>query len=273
MRKIVYTILISSTLLAFSTTFASWVRESGRTLFYVDTSFRTAGEIFRDGRKQDIADFTEANLSIYADYGVFSIYTVGLYFPALKVLTIDSTPVSAQITHLNIGDLDLIQRLQVYSIGGAVFNLEFLVGFPTGNDKEENGLFTGDGEYNFMPGISMGWGFDLFSFPSYVTLNCGVNVRTEGFSHEVHIGFQWGLFLYKKDLLFHLEIKRLQSLETEPEETINNGFWNNTSYTTYGLGMTYKLQDMGLSFYYKTVGQVNNAIGGHIFSLAFSYLL
>ena len=273
MRKIFYILLIGFILLASSPASATWVRERGRALFYLDTSVRIAYEYFSGGRRET-PEHIESSTSIYADYGVTSIYTIGLYFPFLKFLTIDSTDISPRVRHLNIGDIDLIQRLQVFSIAGAVFNLELLVSVPIGDDTPPTGLFTGDGELNFMPGFSIGWGFNLFSLPSYLTFQSGVNLRTEEFSHEVHVGFQWGLFVYKKYILLHVEIKRLQSLRTEPEDTVRNGLWNNTRYTSYGVGVTYKpLSDIGISFYYKTVGQVENAIGGNIFSLAFFYLL
>ena len=200
-------------------------------------------------------------------------YTLGLYFPLLRVLSLGATETTPSVTHINIGDLDIIQRLQVGSLGGAVFNLELLLGIPTGNAEEPHGLHTGDGEYNYMPGLSMGWGFSFFSLSSYLTLYAGLNVRSKEFSDEWHYASQWGLFVYKKALLLSLEAKKQVSRKNKPQDTTPEGLWNNTSYIAYGGGITYKFnEDTGMSLYYKTLAQVENSLGGDIYSLGLFHI-
>ncbi len=272
-RKLLFCSFFSLFFYAYSVVLPTWVREKGRSLLYSDLSYRFADEFAVDGRIMPSNDFTEFDWNIYVDHGFTKNYTAGLYFPIVKVLSLASTPTSPSVTHVNKGDIDFIQRYQFASIGVAVFNLEFLMGIPTGNHKEPHGLQTGDGEYNYMPGLSLGWGFPMFSLSSYLTLYSGINFRTEGFSHEWHSSFSWGLFLYKKTLLFSLEAKNQRSLKTEEENTIQNGLWNNTSYLSYGGGITYKFkEESGVSFYYKTLTKIENSLGGDIYSIGVFYI-
>ncbi len=254
--------------------FATWVREKGRTLVYTDISYRSADEYYTNGRRMDSNRFQGIDWSLYVDHGITETYTLGFYMPLVKVLSIDETTASPSVTHINRGDLDIIQRLQFASLYGTVINAELLIGVPTGNPSEPHGLHTGDGEFNFQPGLSMGKGFGFFSLPSYITLHSGINIRSRGFSHEWHTGFQWGVFIYKESLLVSLEIKKLQSLKNNAEIFIgDDGLWNNTSYVAYGLGLTYKPNpNFGISTYYKTLGELENSLGGDIYSLAIFYL-
>ena len=254
--------------IAFSSVGATWVREKGRSLFYGDLSYRSTNEYYINGEAREANSFQELNFSVYLDYGVTETYTIGVYAPLVKALSIDSTPVSPNVLHVNRGDIDFIQRYQFASFFGAVFNLELLLGIPTGNHQERHGLHTGDGEFNIMPGLSMGWGFSFFSLPSYLTLYTGMNYRNNGFSNEVHSSFQWGSFVYKEKLLLSFEAKKLESLENEEQNFTDEGLWNNTSYLSYGLGITYKFdRDSGIAFYYKTLSEVDNALGGNIYSV------
>ncbi len=257
----------------FSEIFPTWTREKGRALIYMDTSYRASNEYFLEGRKMEANDFEEYNLNIYLDYGVTTSYTIGLYSSALKSLSLGETEHMEAVTHINKGDLDLIQRWQIASLGGAVFNAELLIGIPTGVFEHEHALPTGDGEYNYQPGFSMGWGFDFIGLASYLTLYTAMNFRDNGFSDELHYNAQWGLFLYKKKVLLSFEFKKLDSLKTNKSDLTEDGLWNNTSYTTNGVGFSYKFNDdFGLSIYYKTITKIENAIGGDIYSIGGFYL-
>ena len=273
MSRPVYLICSIGLILAFSALTATWVREEGRFLVYTDLSYRASNEYFLDKERVEANDFVGADLNLYADYGLSKNYTIGIYFPLIRALSLGETQTMPSVTHINIGDLDIIQRLQIASLGGAVFNLELLTGIPTGNAKQPHGLHTGDGEYNFMPGFSMGWGFSLFSLPSYLTFYSGINIRGKEFSDELHYSSQWGLFVYKKALLLSLEAKRQVSRKNKIPNTTPEGLWNNTSYWAHGLGITYKFdEDTGMSFYYKTLSQVENSLGGDIYSLGFFHI-
>ena len=211
MSKPIYLLFSISFVLAFSVISATWVREEGRFLVYTDLSYRASDEYFLNKERVKANEFMGADFNIYADYGLSKNYTIGIYFPLIRTLSLGETQTMPSVIHINIGDLDIIQRLQIASLGGAVFNLELLTGIPTGNAKEPHGLHTGDGEYNFMPGLSMAWGFSFFSLPSYITFYSGINIRGKEFSDEWHYASQWGLFVYKKALLLSLEAKRQAS--------------------------------------------------------------
>ena len=165
MLKFFYLLFSIALAFAFSILSATWVREKGRSLVYTDISYRASNEYFLENERIEANDFSGLDFNLYMDYGLSENYTIGFYLPALKILSLGETYTMPSVTHINIGDLDLIQRLQIANFGGVVFNLELLVGIPTGNAKQPHGLHTGDGEYNFMPGFSMAWGFPFFFTP------------------------------------------------------------------------------------------------------------
>lgn len=270
--KISFTFLLLVS--TFSVILPTWVREKGRFLLYTDLSYRSDNQYLL--KKDEIIstnNFSEIGLSSYLDYGVTGNYTLGIYFPFLKKLSFESPDDGLNGNYSSMGDLDFIQRFQFASIGGAVFNLELLIGIPLGIKKHDAGFPLGDAEYNVQTGISTGWGFALSSLPSYLTFYTGYNKRNAGFSDEWHNSFQWGLFVYKKELLLSLELKSLASLENESDDFSQRGLQNNISYLAYGGGITYKFnEDSGISFYYKTLAQVENTVDGEIFSVGGFYL-
>ncbi len=269
MKIVFWLLLLFSFLLLPAGLSATWVREKGRALIYTDLSYRTTDTYYTGGQKMKANDFYEASLNLYADYGVTDRYTIGAYLPVIKSLSLGVTGTQPAVIYTNIGDMELIQRLQILEGLGAVFNLELLIGIPTGYSEQRERLHTGDGEFNFRPGASLGWGFPIFSLPSYLTLSAGLNLRTRGFSDEVHSAFQWGLFVYEKSLLLSIEVKSQKSQKTNDETFTDNGLWNNTSYVVYSPGITWKFnEDSGISFYYKTLREVENSLAGDTYSLA-----
>ncbi len=256
----------------FSAILPTWVREKNRFLFDTNVSSRSASYYFLDKERIDIDKFRKTDWNIYADYGVTKNYTLGFYIPAIQAVTLtEILPDVAETgkkTHTSHGDLHLIQRLQIANIEGVVFNFEFLLGLPTGNHNKERGFYTDNDGYHYMPGFSLGWGFSLFTLPSYITLSSGYNFRTGEFSDEIYTTFSFGAFIYKKSILLNYEHKELQSIKNKKASLTKDNRFNNTSYSASGLGFIFKFtKDSGLSIYYKTASRADNILGGPSYSI------
>lgn len=150
-------------------------------------------------------DFTQRNLSIYAEYGIIDGLTAIINAPLLRVNSYANTN-----TALGFGDVQLELKYGV-DLAGIKIAASLAPEFPTGDAnatvQTESGLNlilpTGDGEFNVWSRIAVSYGLPLAALPwldGWVSAGAGYNVRTDGFSNQVGFGAElgtrwWGLLI------------------------------------------------------------------------------
>lgn len=134
--------------------------------------------------------------SLYVEYGLTDRVAFTGYFPFFVRNTLNRTrgKLSGRIlepgaVNNGIGDQDIGLRFRLYQDDQWVFSLLGLLGIPAGEAGDENGLITGDGEFNKQ--VLLEFGLSV-SKSFYIAGSAGFNNRTGGFSDEFLYSFEAG---------------------------------------------------------------------------------
>ncbi len=209
-----------------------------------------------DGRLITIPTLADYTLSFYGEYGFTDRITGIAYIPFMQRLTLNRQ-IGAETgfeffegaEQTSLADFDLGVRFGLLQKGNTVVSATLSFGIPTGNTTQENGLFTGDGEFNQQ--LMLGVGHSFYPAPAYIAVEAGFNNRTQGFSDEFKFSAETGYTFGGK----LTAIARLRGLEPlrNGDDSITGGtgglYANNQRYIAYGAELAYMLTgNLGVSF-------------------------
>jgi hypothetical protein len=180
--------------------------------------------------------------SFYGEYGVTDKFTVFGYVPFFVRNVVNETrgrqtgnTIEPGISNNNFGDTDLGFRYAL-PVKNVAIAANLILGIPTGDAKQEDALFTGDGEFNQLLKIGVGVGGKRM----WVQSALGFNNRTKGFSDEFRYDFEVGAKLFNNRLLAILKINGIESLNNGTIEAATTGlFSNNVEFLSVGPEMLY----------------------------------
>lgn len=221
----------------------AWTKSKGKGFYKLDFTSIKAQNVF--DTKGDILPFrTLGNYttSFYGEYGVTNKVTVVAYVPFFVRNVVNQTKgrqtgniIEPGITNNNFGDTDLGLRFAL-PIKAFSMSANLIFGLPTGDAKQPDALFTGDGEFNQMLKLSAGAGGKRW----WTQGALGVNNRTKDFSDEFRYDFEVGLKLLNDRLLTILKINGIESFHNGSIQAANAGlFSNNVEFLGIGPELLY----------------------------------
>ena len=178
-----------------------WVQPDGGHYLKVGVHMTRATAYFeRGGNEIDIPTLSDYVFNVYGEYGLTRRVTVIAYIPLVERITLARQVGSSSgfeffpgDSATGLADLEVGARYGVVQDGPAVLSAGFTLGLPTGDDDQEHGLVTGDGEFNQV--VYVGAGYSFWPVPLYITGSAGYNARHRGFSDELlyqaEVGGTW----------------------------------------------------------------------------------
>lgn len=219
-----------------------WTRDMGSGFYKVSFNRVQSDEFYeKNGEVLTIPTLSDYTVSLYGEYGVTDHITAVAYVPVLKRLTLNrqvGEPSGFEYFEgdgvTGVADLDLGVKIRIHKWGGSVLTAGIQFGLPTGDDTQENGLYTGDGEFNQV--FTAGLGHSFYPVPLYATAYSGFNNRTSGFSDEIRYGVEGG-YSFTDFLTAIVKVDGKSSLKNG-DGSVSGGtgglFANDQSYVTYG---------------------------------------
>ena len=221
----------------------AWTKNKGKGFYKLDFTSIKATDVF--DTKGDVVPFrTLGNYttSFYGEYGITDKITAVAYIPFFVRNVINETKgaqtgtiIEKGIENNNFGDVDLGFRFALPVKNFAV-SANVLFGIPTGDAKQPDALFTGDGEFNQMLKIGVGTGKKRW----WTQAALGFNNRTKGFSDEFRYDFEFGYKFFNDRLLAIFKINGIESLNNGTNTAAITGlFSNNVEYAGVGPEILY----------------------------------
>ncbi|GIZ08696.1 hypothetical protein [Flavobacterium sp. UMI-01] len=229
--------------------FAQWNKGKGNGYYKVSASYLVADEHFTSTRKKD-PNATRGNFvaSVYAEHGIGNKLDLIAYLPLFTRVyqneqvskTSGAILVPGEAVN-SIGDIELGARLGVIKNDYLALSTTVKLGLPTG--KKEGGadgsLQTGDGEFNQLLLIDLGFPFKIKNQNSYGKIYSGFNNRTNGFSDELHYGAEIGT-KFNNAFFVALKFSNVSSLNNGNLTGTGQGvFANNVEFTNLGGELAY----------------------------------
>jgi protein XagA len=236
-KTIFYIILILSLTPSVSTAQA-WTKSKGKGFYKLDFSSIKAADIFNTkGEVTPFRTLGNYTTSFYGEYGITDKITAVAYVPFFVRNVLNETKgnqtrniIEQGITNNNFGDMDLGFRFAL-PINKVAVSANLILGIPTGDAKQKNALFTGDGEFNQMLKLAAGTGGKRWWGQTAV----GFNNRTKGFSDEFRYDFEVGYKFFNDRFLAILKINGIESFNNGSVSEANTGlFSNNVEYMGIG---------------------------------------
>jgi protein XagA len=216
----------------------AWTKAKNSGFYKLDFSRISAADVFNN--KNEVIPFrsiTNNITSFYGEYGVSNKFTLIGYIPFLvnnqlgESKSSTGTVLSPSTSETNFGDVDLGFRYQLFNKNGISLSANVLLGLPTGNSTQKDGLLTGDGEFNQMLKLAVGTGKARWWTQAAV----GFNNRTKSFSDEFRYDFEFGYKFYNDRFLTILKLNGIESLDNgTAKENIVGVFSNNVEYAGVG---------------------------------------
>ncbi|MGH7457398.1 MAG: hypothetical protein ACRENG_38975, partial [bacterium] len=199
----IYFLLLAGLMLASESVYAgAWTQKRGKGYYELKFQMIRANRFYEpDGRIIDIPTLAEYTTGIYGEYGLNDWLTITGDFPFYKRITLNRQ-IGTRTGFVffpgdlvsGISDAEVGVRLGLLRGGPTVISAGLKLGLPIGDNTQENGLLTGDGEFNQMLSLQLGHSF--YPKPLYFTGEAGVNNRTNGYSdefrYEAEIGYTIG---------------------------------------------------------------------------------
>lgn len=253
----------------------AWTQKRGFGFYKLSFRLIRADQFYEpNGNKIDIPTLGDYTVTFYGEYGLNDRLTFIANVPVFKRITLNKQ-VGANSgvvffegdSKSGLADSDIGMRLGIARAGNSVVSAELLLGLPIGDNKQENGLFTGDGEFNQLIKVQLGHSF--YPRPLYFTAEAGFNNRTKGYSDEFHYAAEIG-YTFKGRFLVSLKFRGIESLENGKAVTASTGglFANDQSYLTYGPELSYLInQGLGISASIEGATRAKNVLSAPAFSL------
>jgi len=225
----------------------AWTQKRGLGYYELKFQLIRADRFYEpDGRIISIPTLAEYTTSFYGEYGVNDWLTVIGDFPFYKRITLNR-----QIGNRTgfvffpgdsvsgISDAEIGVRVGLRRGGSTVISAGLKLGLPIGDDTQESGLLTGDGEFNQILSLQLGHSF--YPKPLYFTGEIGVNNRTNGYSDEFRYEAELG-YTFGAALTMVFKINGLEPFRNG-DDAVTGGmggfFANNQRYLAYGPGVFY----------------------------------
>ena len=232
----------------------AWTKPKGKGFYKLDFSSIRASDVF-DNRGEVVPFRTLGNYttSFYGEYGISNKLMVFGYVPFYVRNTVNATQgrqtgtvLEPAIENNNFGDVDFGLRYALPFKKVAV-SVNLTLGIPTGDAKQVDGLFTGDGEFNQLLKIGVGTAKKRW----WTQGALGFNNRTKGFSDEFRYDFEFGYKFFNDRLLAIFKINGIESFNNGTAQAAATGlFSNNVEYMGIGPEILYyvnKKKTIGVS--------------------------
>ena len=238
-KSIIYLLILTPSVL----TAQAWTKSKGQGFYKLDfTSIKAADVFDKNGDVVGFRTLGNYTTSFYGEYGVSNKFTVLAYVPFYVRNVVNETKgrqtgqiIERGIVNNNFGDVDLGFRYQL-PIKNVAVAANLILGIPTGDAKQVDGLFTGDGEFNQLLKIGVGTGKKRW----WTQGALGFNNRTKGFSDEFRYDFEFGYKFFNDRLLAIFKINGIESLNNGTAQAAATGlFSNNVEYMGIGPEILY----------------------------------
>lgn len=209
----------------------AWTKGKNKGFYKLDFSTIRATDVY--DTKGDVVPFrtlTNFITSFYGEYGINNKLTAIAYVPFFVRNTVNATKgnqtgnvIEDGIENNNFGDVDLGFRYQLFNKKGISVSANVFLGLPTGDARQADALFTGDGEFNQMVKIAVGTGKTKW----WTQGALGFNNRTKGFSDEFRYDFEFGYKFFNDRLLAILKINGIENLNNGNAKAALTGLFSN----------------------------------------------
>ena len=265
-------ILIFSLFILKNVSSQAWTKPKGEGFYKFDYTLIQTNKVYDPGGKiVPFRNLGNHTLSLYGERGITDKFTIQAYIPFFVRNVLNETKgaqtgvlLEPGIEENNIGDIDIAFRYAL-PFGSLPISATLLFGLPSGNNTQNSGLFTGDGEFNQMLKISTGVGAAKW----WTQFGLGYNNRTKGFSDEVRYDGEFGYKMLNDKLLTIFKLSGIESLNNGTEGPSSTGlFSNNVEFLSPGLELLYFIKPkIGLSFRAAGAVKGQNVLAAPSFSL------
>jgi protein XagA len=216
----------------------AWTKSKGAGFYKLDFTSIQASDVFdTKGNVVPFRSLGNYTTSFYGEYGITNKITATAYVPFFVRNVVNETKgrqtgniIEPGITNNNFGDVDLALRFAL-PVKAFAMSATLTLGLPTGDAKQTDALFTGDGEFNQMLKLAAGTGGKRW----WSQAALGVNNRTKGFSDEFRYDFEIGYKLFNDRFLAILKINGIESFNNGSATAASTGlFSNNVEYMGVG---------------------------------------
>lgn len=279
MRNIVIACTIAFILLtgALETAAQGWTQPKGQFFLKLDFSFIHARDFYGpdaniysiNGSGTRLGSYTTA---LYGEYGLSKKLTLIAYTPFLVRNTVNEgigaitgEVLQPGLENTAFGDVDLGVRYGLLKKGKFVLSTSLMLGIPSGDYKNPDLLYTGDGEFNQL--LRVEWGYGAARW--YTNGAVGFNKRSKCFSDESRLNAEFGYWLLKSRLLSSAKVVVAQSFfNGDPGGSSNGLFANNVEYISPQLALTWEHKGKwGLSALFAGALEGTNALAAPAVSL------
>jgi hypothetical protein len=269
--------LLAAALLASRAAHAgAWTQDPGRGYYKVEGRARIADELYTPaGGRIAIPELGDYSLALYGEHGIAPWLTVHGYAPAkrLALNEVESAQTGQTLSEgdaeSGAGDWDVGFRFALVRGRPTVLSTGITFGIPLGNDEQESGLLTGDGEFNQL--VTLQVGRSLRRAPIYASALVGYNLRHRGYSDEWHYGGEIGFRLGRR-LSVELRARGVESTENGDGDFGGGAsglYSNNQEYLLYGPEVSWRFNEhFGLSAAFEDVSRGRNVLAAPAYSLA-----
>ena len=233
-----------------------WPQKKRHGFYKLGFGFVQANRFYEpDGNIISIPTLSDYTVSFYGEYGITDRLTGIAYLPFLQRITLNKqvgretgAVFFPGAENTGIADTDIGLRYGLLQQGNLVLSASLMLGLPLGDSGQENGLLTGDGEFNQH--LSAGLGYSLYPIPAYLIVEAGYNNRTQGYSDEFRYGAEAG-YTFNNRVTLIGRARGLESLKNG-SDSVMGGMGglsaNNQRYLAFAMEVAVRLTDkFGLS--------------------------
>jgi protein XagA len=204
----------------------AWTKSKGMGFYKLDFSSIQATDVFdTKGIITPSRSIGTSVTSFYGEHGLTDKITAIAYIPFLVNNTLGAqtgTVALPSVKNNKFGDVDLAFRFAL-PVKKIAMSATILLGLPTGDAKQVNALYSGDGEFNQMLKIAAGMGGKRWWGQSAV----GFNNRTKGFSDEFRYDLELGYKFFEGRFLTILKINGVESFNNGTVKAAPTGLYSN----------------------------------------------
>lgn len=247
------TIALLLLLLPLFLTAGAWPQPKFGGYFKLDHTFILARDFYNPkGDIEPLRTLGNYSTSLYGEFGFTRRLTGIAYVPFWVRNTLNETVgnqsgnvIEPGRTNDAFGDIDLGIKYGILVNTPVVLSATLTLGLPTGDPDNEDGLLTGDGEFNQLLRLEAGAGLGK----AWVSGGMGFNNRTNGFSDEFRFNFEIGYKLLNERLLLIAKLDGVESFGNGNAMEGNALFSNNLEYISPQVEAAWKLNDKwGLAY-------------------------
>ncbi len=235
-----FVFILALAILTTTTSFGqAWTKEKGKSFLKLDFTTITGNKLFND--KSEVVDFQDYSfntVSFYGEYGITHKLTAVGYIPLLQSNSLKASASGPEASNAGFGDVDMGFR---YAISKEKFPLAVTVmlGIPSGDNKDANQLYTGDGEFNQIVKLASGVGKENWWLQGGV----GFNNRSKNYSDEVRFDAEFGYKFLSNKLMAMLKFTGVSPMDNGNAPLSKTGlFSNNVTYFSPAIELMYYIK-------------------------------